>query len=144
MKKIIALVLVLLLCLPACAENPSEERKITSLLDDEVAVFAFQQKLEGFIEVQECIIRECYSLHLPDDTTNVDEKILEAYSGMEYIYLIELGYNYIGPVLQSCFVCVGIDEDGSMHNLPTPSDIVSRTYDIGVFEIIEIIRCSQR
>lgn len=57
---------------------------------------------------------------------------------------IELGYIYIDPIMQSCFVCVGIDENGSMHNLPTPSDIVSRTYDIGIFDNVEITRYPNR
>lgn len=138
MKKIIALILALLFCLPACAEITSEGSKIPSLLDDEVTAFAFHQKLDGFAEAEECIVRARYHLRLPDDTTTVDESILEAYSGMKCIYLIELGYIYIDPIMQSCFVCVGIDENGSMHNLPTPSDIVSRTYDIGIFDNVEI------
>ena len=57
MKKIIALILALLFCLPACAEITSEGSKIPSLLDDEVTAFAFHQKLDGFAEAEECIVR---------------------------------------------------------------------------------------
>ena len=53
MKKIIALILALLFCLPACAEITSEGSKIPSLLDDEVTAFAFHQKLDGFAEAED-------------------------------------------------------------------------------------------
>ncbi|MBP3647531.1 MAG: hypothetical protein J6K55_14030 [Clostridia bacterium] len=140
MKKLIVLILTLLFCLPACAEPLlQEEHILTSPFADEIASFGFEQKLEGFVEPGDCVVRARYLLRLPEDITNLDEHILTAYSGMESIQLIEYGFPYIGSILQSGFVCVGVDSAGDLHILPTPSDIVARTYDRSIFDCIDII-----
>lgn len=104
-----------------------------------VVDFGFREVIEPNLKMEECVVRARYLLRLPEEIEN--EFIAETYEGFEEIHLIEYGYFNISPVMQSCFICVGIMEDGTMERLPTPFDMVKKMYDFSAFDgmIVEYV-----
>ena len=83
-------------------------------------------------------VRACYSIALPDDTESIHKEVANAYQGFERILLIEYGYSTVGPILEGQFACIGINNGSEFSILPTPFDLIARTYDWALFDNISI------
>lgn len=92
-----------------------------------------------FVDLENCQIRAVYEITLPQEGA-VDQLILDEYSGYAHVYLMEVGYSVMPPILLSEFVCVGVAEDGQMASLTTPSTLVARTFDLNMFDPVTIER----
>jgi hypothetical protein len=91
-----------------------------------------------FLEKNCYSIRAVYSISLPEDTSEVHKLIVSEYSSYQFVYLIEYGYAYIGPIIQSSYVCIG-EDNGNFVILDTPYDIISKVFDYTIFNDIPII-----
>ncbi len=83
-------------------------------------------------------IRSCFCISLPENTQTLHEEVIKAYDGYEKILLIEYGYSRIPPVVESQFACVGVANKTEISVLPTPFDLIERTYDLAVIEGVNI------
>ena len=85
-------------------------------------------------------VRAYYELSLPEDASELPKAVLEAYVGFDRILLIEYGRYELTPILQSRFVCVGASGDGEFSLLPTPFELLARTYDAEALSRLDIRR----
>ena len=109
-------------------------------LFDRFLDFAYENvSLMRFHEKDSYSIRAAYSISLPDDTGEVHQLIMSEYSSCQFVYLIEYGYAYIGPIVQSLYVCIG-EANGSLVILDTPFDIMKKAYDFTIFDDIDDIK----
>ena len=92
-----------------------------------------------FVDLEDCQIRAVYEIALPQEGA-VDQLILDEYGGYAHVYLMEVGYSVMPPILLSEFVCIGVAEDGQMDSLTTPSALVARTFDLNMFDPVTIER----
>lgn len=105
---------------------------------DALLEYCYRQRLEGFVNWEDCVVRARYALRLRREGEAVDDVLAEAYGGYADIQLIEFGYCEVEPILQSSFVCAGIPADGEIKILPTPFQILERTYNLSVLDGLEI------
>ena len=117
--------------------SPSDDL-LDSFLD-----FAYENvSLMRFHEKDSYSIRAAYSISLPEDTSKVHQLIVSEYSSCQSVYLIEYGYAYIGPIIQSLYVCIGEDND-SLIILDTPFEIMKKAYNFTIFDDILITEISR-
>lgn len=126
--------LLLLLLLSLCCNFCFAQTQ----MNEEVLEFALQEVQELFAPELEYTIRKCYSMELPEDQSEVSTEILNEYEGFDQIYLIEIGYQQIAPIVQSYFVCVGVDGEGAMQSIETPMHLVAKTYDMDALDSLRI------
>ena len=91
-----------------------------------------------YLLVDSYTIRTRYCISMPVNTQKLHEEVVKAYDGYEKILLIEYGYSRIPPVVESQFVCVGVVNKTEISVLPTPFDLIARTYDLAVIEGVNI------
>lgn len=109
---------------------------------DQYLAFGYQASSAlKFVALEDCQIRALYQISLPqDDTVAVDQAIVDEYGRCETVYLLDVGYSLITPILLSEFCCVGVLADGEMVALKTPADILAQTFDTRIFEPLIIER----
>lgn len=105
---------------------------------DAFAEFAFKGGPGAFYSSENCCIRARYRIELPEDTSKLHAQILQAYEDKSEIQLIEFGVPGIGGILESYFVCVGMDAAGDLEQLPTPRDLLARIYDMNAFDELRV------
>ena len=94
-----------------------------------------------FVNLEDCQIRALYQISFPqDDAVEVDQTIVDEYGRCETVYLFDVGYSLIPPILLSEFCCVGVLEDGELIALKTPADILAKTFNTRIFEPLIIER----
>lgn len=133
MKKWTALILAALACAAFALGALAEDFGGDAMLE-----YCYRQKLEGFVDWEDCVVRARYALYLGEDGPGADGMLAEAYAGYADIQLIEFGYCEVEPILQSIFACAGISADGEIRLLPTPFQLVERTYSTSVLDGLEI------
>ena len=134
MRKFVAMLLIAALAVcTACAE--------AQWWDDPVRAFGFEAQMDGFFQRDACSVRAEYALTLDENASGVSEAVQEAYAGYAEVRLIEFGHCEVPPIVQSSFVCVGVQADGTMEILPTPFDLIARAYSAEVLEGLEIEAC---
>ena len=122
--------------LPALAEEAYTDR---DLID-----YGYREAMCEFEDAPVFAVRAYYELSLPEDASELPETVLEAYAGYDRILLIEYGRYELTPILQSRFVCVGASGGGEFSLLPTPFELLARTYDAEALSRLDIRRASVR
>lgn len=131
----VVLILVVVAILAGCCACWAEERYDVS----DLIQYGYEEVVAEFDPEAVFSVRSYYTITLPEDPQDIPEAIVAAYGNLDRILLIEYGCYNIHPILESTFACVGASEDG-LFILPTPFDLVAKTYDPASFDDVIIDR----
>ncbi len=132
----VILVVVLVAILAGCSACWAEERYD----DSDLIHYGYEEVVAEFDPEAVFSVRSYYAISLPEDCQDIPEAIVAAYGNLDRILLVEYGHYNIQPILESTFACVGASEDGTLCILPTPFDLVAKTYDPASFDDVIIDR----
>lgn len=108
--------------------------------DADMITYGYREVISEFEPNNVFALRAYYTISLPKDYQSINEVIINAYGNFDRILLIEYGCYNVHPILQSSYVCVGATEDAVFNILPTPFDLIEKTYDPTSFDDVLIHR----
>ena len=107
-----------------------------ALVSEEVNV-----KISTIEGVQNSVLKAAYVISVPDDLSEANEIVRDAFAPFEEVYVLEHSYLSIGPILGSQFSAVGFSSSGVPAECVSPFQIATRifAYDfLDTFEVSEL------